>query len=47
MKDSAKQMEKSFRELEDIAGRAKVLRNQAAFLSNKLEMFETTYLQTE
>merc|ERR1712202_67510 len=35
MKDSAKQMEKSIRELEDIAGRAKVLRNQATFLSNK------------
>jgi len=47
MKDSAKQMEKSYRELEDIAGRAKVLRNQAAFLSNKLEMFDSTYLQTE
>jgi len=47
MKESAKQMEKSIRELEDIAGRAKVLRNQATFLSNKLEMFETTYLQTE
>jgi len=47
MKDSAKQMEISIRELEDIAGRAKVLRNQATFLSNKLEMFESTYLQTE
>ena len=47
MKDSAKEMEKNYRELEDIAGRAKVLRNQAAFLSNKLEMFESTYLQTE
>merc|ERR1711936_1541753 len=47
MKDSAKEMEKNYRELEDIAGRAKVLRNQAAFLSNKLEMFESTYLQTD
>merc|ERR1712013_381456 len=47
MKDSTKEMEKNYRELEDIAGRAKVLRNQAAFLSNKLEMFESTYLQTE
>merc|ERR1712240_813993 len=47
MKDSAKEMEKNYRELEDIASRAKVLRNQAAFLSNKLEMFESTYLQTE
>merc|ERR1712002_396403 len=47
MKDSAKQMERALRELEDIASRAKVLRNQAAFLSNKLEMFESTYLQTD
>jgi len=47
MKDSAKEMEKNYRELEDIASRAKVLRNQAAFLSNKLEMFESTYLQTD
>merc|ERR1712083_452920 len=47
MKDSAKEMEKNYRELEDIASRAKVLRNQASFLSNKLEMFESTYLQTD
>jgi len=47
MKDGSKQMERNIRELEDIAGRAKVLRNQASFLSNKLEMFESTYLQTE
>merc|ERR1719154_909365 len=47
MNDSAKILEISIRELEDIAGRAKVLRNQASFLGNKLEMFESTYLQTE
>jgi len=47
MKEEAKQMERTVRELEDIAGRSKVLRNQASFLSNKLEMFATTYLGTE
>merc|ERR1712242_616634 len=31
------------KELEDIASKAKVLRNQATFLANKLEMFESTY----
>merc|ERR1719431_2252181 len=47
MKDSAKEMERRYRELEEIAARSKVLRNQASFLSNKLEMFETTYLASE
>merc|ERR1712098_1002313 len=47
MKDNAKTMEKNIKELEEIAGRSKVLRNQASFLGNKLEMFESTYLQTD
>ena len=47
MKDNAKTMERNIKELEDIASKAKVLRNQATFLGNKLEMFESTYLQTE
>merc|ERR1711879_986861 len=47
MKDSAKTLERDIKELEEIAARAKVLRNQATFLGNKLEMFESTYLQTE
>merc|ERR1719326_2005838 len=47
MKDNAKTMERNIKELEEIAGRSKVLRNQATFLGNKLEMFESTYLQTE
>ena len=47
MNDSAKILERDIKELEEIASRAKVLRNQASFLSNKLEMFESTYLQTE
>lgn len=47
MKDNAKTMEKNIKELEEIAAKAKVLRNQASFLGNKLEMFESTYLQTD
>merc|ERR1712083_880543 len=47
MKEEAKALEREVRQLEEIAGRSKVLRNQAAFLSNKLEMFESTYLQTD
>jgi len=47
MRDEGKQVERSIRELEDIAARSKVLRNQASFLSNKLEMFATTYLGSD
>merc|ERR1719317_885553 len=47
MKEEAKSLEREVRELEDIAGRSKVLRNQATFLGNKLEMFSTTYLGLE
>jgi len=47
MKEDAKEMELRYRELDEIANRAKVLRNQASFLSNKLEMFETTYLSSD
>merc|ERR1712012_1393780 len=45
MKDNAKTMDRNIKELEEIATKAKVLRNQATFLGNKLEMFESTYLQ--
>merc|ERR1719282_493781 len=47
MKEEAKSLEREVRQLEEIASKAKVLRNQASFLGNKLEMFESTYLQTE
>merc|ERR1711872_1130154 len=47
MKDNAKTMDRNIKELEEIASKAKVLRNQASFLGNKLEMFESTYLQTD
>ena len=47
MKDNAKTMERNVKELEEIAAKAKVLRNQATFLGNKLEMFESTYLNTD
>merc|ERR1712141_148875 len=39
MKEEAKALEREVRQLEEIAGRSKVLRNQATFLGNKLEMF--------
>lgn len=47
MREESKHMERRYRELEEIAARSKVLRNQASFLSNKLEMFETTYLASD
>jgi len=40
-------LEREVRQLEEVAGRSKVLRNQATFLGNKLEMFSTTYLGLE
>merc|ERR1719282_1232345 len=47
MKEEAKSLEREVRQLEEIAAKAKVLRNQATFLGNKLEMFSTTYLGLE
>jgi len=47
MKEEAKSLEREVRQLEEIAGRSKVLRNQATFLNNKLEMFANTYLGLE
>ena len=47
MKEEAKALEREVRQLEEIAGRSKVLRNQATFLGNKLEMFSNTYLGLE
>merc|ERR1719282_924830 len=47
MKEEAKSLEREVRQLEEIASRSKVLRNQATFLGNKLEMFSTTYLGLE
>ena len=44
MKDSARQIELSIKELEETGTRAKVLKNQATFLNNKLELFESSYL---
>ena len=44
MKDSARQIEQSVKELEETGTRAKVLKNQATFLNNKLELFESSYL---
>ena len=47
MKDLERQMERSIKELEEIASRSKVLKNQSTFLSNKLELFESSYLKTD
>jgi len=44
MKDLARQTERSIKELEETGTRAKVLKNQATFLNNKLELFESSYL---
>ena len=44
MKDTARQTERSMKELEETGTRAKVLKNQATFLNNKLELFESSYL---
>merc|ERR1719289_135142 len=41
MSDEEKKIDASIKDLEEIAGRSKVLRNQATFLGNKLEMFST------
>merc|ERR1712029_601751 len=46
MKDNAKTMERNIKELEEIAAKAKVLRNQANFIANKLELFDKTYLNS-
>ena len=47
MKDLERQMERSIKELEEVAARSKVLKNQSTFLSNKLELFESSYLKTD
>ena len=47
MKDLERQMERSIKELEEVASRSKVLKNQSTFLSNKLELFEASYLKTD
>jgi len=44
MREEAKAIEREVRELEEVASRSKVLRNQATFLGNKLEMFANSYL---
>jgi len=45
LKEDAKNLDRVVRELEETGSRAKVLRNQATFLNNKLEMFDQTYLR--
>merc|ERR1712083_140269 len=45
LKEDAKNLDRVVKELEETGSRAKVLRNQATFLNNKLEMFDQTYLR--
>jgi len=46
MKDDLKTMDKTIGELEEVATKSKVLRNEASFLANKLDMFQSTYLSS-
>jgi len=45
LKEDAKNLDRVVKELEETGSRAKVLRNQATFLNNKLEMFDQSYLR--
>jgi len=44
MQESIDKIDKSLSKLEEGASRSKVLRNQANFIANKLELFDRTYL---
>merc|ERR1711872_563368 len=44
MSDEVKKIDASIKDLEEVANRSKVLRNESSFLDNKLDMFQTTYL---
>jgi mitofusin len=44
MKDDIKHIDKVLKDLEESVNKSKVLKNQANFLTNKLELFEHTYL---
>merc|ERR1711860_60119 len=44
MKEDMKTIDKTIRELEEVGNKSKVLRNEASFLANKLDLFQATYL---
>jgi predicted GTPase/gas vesicle protein len=44
MKEDLKQIDRTIKDLEEVCSRSKVLRNEASFLANKLEMFQSSYL---
>merc|ERR1712029_1086641 len=46
MKDSIDKIDASLARLEEGASRSKVLRNQANFIANKLDLFDKTYLNS-
>ncbi len=44
MKEDIRNIDRALKDLEEAIGRSKVLRNEANFIANKLELFEQTYL---
>ena len=44
MREDIRNIDRALKDLEEAASRSKVLRNEAAFIANKLELFEQTYL---
>ena len=46
MQESIDKIDTSLAKLEEGASRSKVLRNQANFIANKLELFDRTYLNS-
>ena len=47
MKEDIRNIDRTLHELEETGSRSKVLKNQANFISNKLELFEQSYLGDE
>lgn len=45
MREESKQIEKNIKELDEVASKAKVLRNEASFIANKLDLFTASYLK--
>ncbi len=44
MREDIRGIDRALKDLEEAAARSKVLKNQASFIANKLELFEQTYL---
>jgi len=46
MKEELKQIDRTIKELEEVCNRSKVLRNEASFLANNLDVFQRSYLDS-